>query len=152
MNRDPPGLRPELRVREESQVDVSCPNCQRAFGPTSWLLDYQEILQVQRGVDTVVLDLFSGVVVQRIEPETVLGVLDDREESVSKENPLLGAYQAFEDRLLYSQAVVFAGYGNPTESPPAFRGRRGDIVGDENQHGSSNPTRLQNSQRTTHGR
>ena len=68
--------------------------------------------------------------------QRILVRLELVEESVAQADPLLLADLALEHGLLDASAVVFAGLRNPAQTASARGFHRGNVIGDEDEHGA----------------
>src|SRR5262252_666787 len=74
------------------------------------------------------------VAVEVIEPERILRLIDFTEQSVAQYDPMLRLDAAFEDRILNTLAVVFAGLRDASQTPGAGLVCRRYVISDKNQH------------------
>lgn len=94
------------------------------------------VLEVGWGVDAVVFYAFSGVGVEEVDAEGVLGGVDFLEEAGAEVEVFFLSDLAFEDGFLDAYAEGFAGFGDAAEAAGAgFGFDGGDVVGEEEEHG-----------------
>ena len=91
--------------------------------------------QVDGFVHAVVFDALSGLFIEKVEAKRVFISLDLAQETFTQEHPFLLTDLTLEDGFLHARAVVLAGLGHAAEPTQAGLLDRGDVVGDEDQHG-----------------
>lgn len=99
--------------------------------------DDEDVLDIDGRFGTEVLDAVAVVVAEEIEAEAVFGGVVFLFELTSARDPLGVVDIAFEDRILDADAMVEADLGDPAEASASLWGDGGDIIADNDHHGSS---------------
>jgi hypothetical protein len=97
----------------------------------------QGTVEVEDGLDAVVLHTALPVGAQEIKAETVFFVIVLSEQANTELGPLRRVDDALEDGVLDPLTVVEAEAGDSAETAASSRRRRGNVIADEHHHGQA---------------